>query len=121
MSKVLVIDDDRSVHVVVRKFLAESAEVLSASTAVEGIKMVATERPDVVLLDIQLPDTNGLAVFCEIHEIDRKLPVVFVTADAGSETAIEAMQLGAYDYISKPLEMHTFRSLVYRAVEMRSL
>ena len=121
MPTVLVIDDDRSVHVTTERFLNNLAEVISASTAEEGLRLAAEASPDVVLLDIQLPDTNGLAVFCQIHELDRRLPVIFITGEAGSETAIEAMQLGAYDYISKPIEVRAFQSLINRAIETRAL
>jgi two-component system nitrogen regulation response regulator GlnG len=76
---------------------------------------------DVVLLDIQLPDTNGLAVYCQIHAQDHRLPVIFITVEAGSDTAIEAMKLGAYDYVSKPLERISFRALVSRAIETREI
>ena len=121
MPKVLVIDDDRSVHLLVERCLSEVAEVASAMSAEEGVARVSELKPDVVLLDIQLPDTNGLAVFCQIHELDRRLPVIFITVEAGSETAIEAMQLGAYDYVAKPLEVKKLRELIDRAIEMRKL
>ena len=121
LAKILVVDDDRSVHLLVQKSLADIAKVISATTAQEGLGMVAEQSPDVVLLDIQLPDTNGLALFCQIHELDTRLPVIFITVDAGSETAIEAMQLGAYDYVGKPLRVQALRALVNRAITTRRM
>ncbi|WP_164102180.1 sigma-54-dependent transcriptional regulator [Candidatus Laterigemmans baculatus] len=121
LAKILVVDDDRSVHLLVQKSLADIAEVLSATTAQEGLRLVAEKSPDVVLLDIQLPDTNGLALFCQIHELDNRLPVIFITVDAGSETAIEAMQLGAYDYVGKPLRVQALVELVNRAITTRRM
>lgn len=121
LAKVLVVDDDRSVHLLVQKSLADVATVISATTAREGLNLVAEESPDVVLLDIQLPDTNGLALFCQIHELDNRLPVIFITVDAGSDTAIEAMQLGAYDYVGKPLRVQALVSLVSRAIATRRM
>lgn len=121
LAKILVVDDDRSVHLLVQKSLADIAEVISATTAQEGLRLVAEQSPDVVLLDIQLPDTNGLALFCQVHELDNRLPVIFITVDAGSETAIEAMQLGAYDYVGKPLRVQALASLVSRAITTRRM
>jgi len=122
MSLVLIIDDDRSVlHLVQRSLEKINIEVLSASSADEGLKLVQERHPDVVLLDILMPRMSGLEVFSRIHNLDRRLPVIFITADAGSETAIEAMQLGAYDYLAKPLELAKLNNLVLKALETRRL
>jgi two-component system nitrogen regulation response regulator GlnG len=122
MSRVLIIDDDRSVlHMVQHSLEKLQIEVLSASSADEGLKLVEEHRPDVVLLDILMPRMNGLEVFGKIHAIDRRLPVIFITAEAGSESAIEAMQLGAYDYLAKPLELSKLNNLVSKALETRRL
>ncbi len=120
--RVLVIDDDRSVLHLVQKSLERlEIDVYSAASADEGLKLVAELRPDVVLLDILMPRMSGLEVFQQIHTIDRRLPVIFITSDAGSETAIEAMQLGAYDYLAKPLDLAKLNDLVARALETRRM
>lgn len=119
LPKVLVIDDDRAVHLLVERALAGIASIVVSASASEGLQLVDSDKPDVILLDINLPDTNGLAVFCEIHEKDRRIPVIFITAGAGSDTAIEAMQLGGYDYVAKPLEVGKLRRLAERAIESR--
>ncbi|WP_153555164.1 sigma-54-dependent transcriptional regulator [Roseimaritima sediminicola] len=121
MPSVLVIDDDRSIHLLIRKALEPIAEVVSAERGDEGLEALATQKFDVVLLDIQLPDRSGLAVFCEIHERDRRLPVIFMTIEATSQTAIEAMQLGAFDYLAKPLGVEALRTLVQRAIDQRAM
>jgi len=122
MPLALIIDDDRSVlHMIQRSLDKLEIEVLSASSADEGLKLVEERHPDVVLLDILMPRMSGLDVFRKIHEVDRRLPVIFITADAGSETAIEAMQLGAYDYLAKPLELAKLNALVAKALETRRL
>ena len=101
----LVIDDDASVLSLFKKVFRDSpVDVLTASSAAEGLELVAQRRPDVVLLDIVLPDHSGLELFERIAAIDAKLPVIFITASGTSDTAIEAMKLGAYDYLVKPLE-----------------
>ncbi len=121
MATVLVIDDDRSIHVLARKALAGIVEVVSAETAQEGLSLLGKHDVDVVLLDILLPDTSGLAVFCQIHEVDRHLPVIFMTVEASSQTAIEAMQLGAFDYLAKPLSINPLQALISKALEIRAM
>ncbi|MGH7193778.1 MAG: response regulator, partial [Candidatus Saccharimonadales bacterium] len=103
MPTVLVIDDDRSVlHVVQKIFADPDFRVVTAKTAGEGVELLPGCQPDVVILDIMLPDRSGLETFQEVHRHDSKLPVIFITAGGTSETAIEAMKLGAYDYLVKP-------------------
>lgn len=122
MSKVLVVDDDRTVqHLISRAFEGESVEVLTAGTAREGLERIQADRPDVALLDIMLPEVTGLELFKEIQQIDSKLPVIFITAGGTSETAIEAMKLGAYDYLLKPLDLNRTKQLVRQALEIRRL
>src|SRR5436190_1582016 len=122
MPTVLVVDDDRTVtHLVERGLSEASISVVTAKSAEEGLSLVRSARPDVVLLDIMLPGATGLDVFHKPQEVDRRLPVIFITAGAGSETAIQAMQLGAYDYVAKPLDVAQLRSLVSKALETRRM
>jgi DNA-binding NtrC family response regulator len=122
MPTVLVVDDDRTVTHLVERALAEGPlSVVAARTAEEGLNLVRSTRPDVVLLDIMLPGSSGLEVFHQIQEVDRRVPVIFITAGAGSETAIQAMQLGAYDYVAKPLDVAQLRTLVAKALDTRRM
>ena len=122
MGAVLVVDDDRAVLRMVEKTMQRAGhEVLTARTAETGVDCVRDSRPDVVLLDIVLPGETGLSVFRRIQAVDRRLPVIFITAGAGSETAIQAMQLGAYDYVAKPLDADTLVALVNQAIEARRM
>src|SRR5215467_4858067 len=98
MPKLLVIDDEPSIlHAFRRAFRDPAMQLLTASTAAEGLALTLTSRPDVILLDIHLPDQSGLDTFRNIREIDARIPVIFITGHGTTETAIEAMQLGAYD------------------------
>ncbi|MCE9548545.1 MAG: sigma-54 dependent transcriptional regulator [Planctomycetia bacterium] len=120
MSYLLVIDDDRSIQrMVAHAFENSGTEVRAALTAEQGMEMIRASAPDAVLLDIQLPKTSGLEVFKEIRQIDRRLPVIFITSSDRSETAIEAMSLGAYDYVLKPLDLVKMVELVGKALETR--
>jgi two-component system, NtrC family, nitrogen regulation response regulator GlnG len=122
MPTLLVIDDEPSIlHAFRRAFSDPAVTVLTASTAGEGIDIVVQQRPDVVILDIHLPDQSGLEAFQRIHQIDARIPVVFITGHGTTDTAIEAMKLGAYDYLLKPLELVRLRELVGRALEISRL
>jgi DNA-binding NtrC family response regulator len=117
---VLVIDDDRSVlHIFKQVFKDTDLKLLTANTATEGLKNLAADTPDVVILDIMLPDQSGLETIEQIFRHDPKVPVIFITAGGTSDTAIEAMKLGAYDYLLKPLDYVKVRELVERALEIR--
>ncbi|KAA5542637.1 sigma-54-dependent Fis family transcriptional regulator [Roseiconus nitratireducens] len=121
MPKLLVIDDDRTVLAFAERLLSNIAEIETAATGADGLAKLRRGSFDAVLLDIQLPDQNGLAVYCEIKDFDRRIPVIFMTVEAASGTAIEAMQLGAYDYVAKPLAVEPLRDLVEKAIEQRQI
>jgi two-component system nitrogen regulation response regulator GlnG len=122
MPRVLVVDDDRTVlHLVQRSLEKLDLNVLTDTTADGALQTIAREKPDLVLLDVVLPRTTGLEIFHQIQQIDPRLPVIFMTAGAGSDTAIEAMRLGAFDYIAKPLDLPGLNQLVAKALETRRL
>ena len=122
MSSALIIDDDRTIlHLVEGTLSGIVRRIETASRGDEGLALCESMAPDVVLLDIDLPDQSGLDLLRKIREIDRRLPVIFITAGADSETTIEAMQLGAYDYLAKPLAVAKLQELVKRAANTRRL
>ncbi|MEZ6125068.1 MAG: sigma-54 dependent transcriptional regulator [Planctomycetaceae bacterium] len=122
MPLVVVIDDDRSVCEMVRRSLEkQQIEVISASSAEQGVSDVRKHAPDVVLLDIMLPNVSGLDVFQQVRELDRKLPIIFITSGTDSTTAIRAMQLGGFDYITKPLDLPALNDLVEQALDTRRM
>jgi two-component system nitrogen regulation response regulator GlnG len=122
MPKLLVVDDEPSIlHFFRRAFPAPDVTLLTAASAAEGLAAVERERPDVVVLDIDLAGESGLDLFRRVHELDPKIPVVFITGHGTADTAIEAMQLGAYEYLLKPLELDHLTDLVDRAFEIGRL
>ena len=122
MTKVLVIDDDRTVlHMIMRWCENTDITVVTAASAVDGQEAIRRERPDVLLLDIMLPELSGLDAYAAVRQMDSKLPVIFMTGHGSSEMAIESMKLGAYDYVQKPLEKAKLLDLIKRAAEMRRL
>jgi two-component system response regulator AtoC len=121
MPTLLAIDDDRSVlHLITHAFKDSPITVVTARDVNEGLDVVR-KGADVVLLDIMLPEISGLEAARKFQALDPKLPVIFITASGTSDTAIEAMKLGAYDYLLKPLDLPNLRDLVTRALEIRRL
>jgi two-component system nitrogen regulation response regulator GlnG len=122
MPTLLVIDDEASILYAFRRAYRDvNLTLLTASTAAEGLDVVARQQPDVVFLDINLPDQSGLETFSQIRRLDARIPVIFITGHGTTDTAIEAMKLGAYDYLLKPLELPQIRELVERALEISRL
>ncbi len=122
MPRLLVVDDDASIlHAFRRAFRDPEVTLLTAATAAEGLDLVARDRPDVVILDIHLPDQSGLEAFRHIREADARIPVILITGHGTTDTAIEAMKRGAFDYLIKPLELDALRELIGRAFEISRL
>jgi DNA-binding NtrC family response regulator len=120
MAHLLLIDDDPAVipEQVRQAFPAPRYRVVVAGTGAEGLKHVRGEAPDVILLDLRLPDQSGLDVYQQIRQIDARIPVIFVTLAKGADAAIEAMKQGAYDYLFKPLDLDQLRRVVGEALEV---
>jgi nitrogen regulation protein NR(I) len=122
MPRLLVIDDEESVRYSFASLFTNSqTEVLTAATAAEGLELFRRCTPDVVVLDLQLPDGFGLEVFQQIHEQRPKQPVIFITAHGTTQTAIEAMKNGAFDYLVKPLDLERLSQVIERAFEAARL
>lgn len=81
--------------------------------------MIEEEDPSVLLLDIFLPEHHGLELFRKVRAFNRKIPIIFITADTSSETAIQAMRAGAFDYLAKPLHVEQVRNLTMSALRAR--
>lgn len=122
MSVLLIVDDEPSIlHFFRRAFREPEISVVTASSAAEGIAQVSQAHPDVIILDINLGDDSGLNAFLRIRELDPKALVIFITGRGTTATAIEAMRLGAFDYLLKPLELEQVTELVHRACEISRL
>jgi nitrogen regulation protein NR(I) len=119
---VLVVDDEPSVHHLFRAVLdGAPADLLLARTGEDAMRIADGRDVALVFIDLVLPDRSGLEVFRLLHERDPRVLVVLMTSGGTSDTAIEAIKNGAYDYLLKPLDLASVRSLVSRAWEIRRL
>jgi nitrogen regulation protein NR(I) len=122
VAKLLIVDDEPNVLYSLQLGLeTEDLVVVTAPTAKLGLAAVAAEAPDVALVDVRLPDLSGLELFERIKEIDPHLPVIVATAFGETETAIEAMKRGAFEYLLKPVDLHHLRDVIAKAVELRRM
>lgn len=119
MQSLLVIDDEAPIlKAFERAFSNDNTTVLTAKTAAEGEATFLEAKPDVVVIDLSLPDTSGLECFKRLRELDPRVPVIFITGHGTVESAIEATKLGAYDYLFKPLELDEMRTLLDKAFNL---
>lgn len=122
MPTLLLVDDEPHLGYTFRRaFGDEGVTVRAVATVAEGIRQFEAEQPDVVVLDLQLPDGSGLEVFEAIRAIRPRTPVIFMTAHGTTQTAIEAMRHGAFDYLVKPVNFERLRDLLQRAFETARL
>ncbi len=121
-ASILVIDDEEIMREILETLLTrEGYAVRTAATAGEGLDLAKAMPFDAVILDVMLPDMNGIAALEEIRRIDEELPVLMITAFASVETAISAMKRGAFDYITKPFKNDEVLVVLNNATERRRL
>jgi len=122
VSTLLVVDDEESVRYSFRYVFEEGdVRVITAATAAEGLELARREHPDVVVLDLKLPDRSGLELFTDLQAEDLKRPVIIITAHGTADTAIEAMKGGAFDYLVKPVDLERLTQLLKRAFDAARL
>lgn len=118
---ILIADDEPSVRKSLGIILHKKYKILNAATGEEALAKVKEENIDLVLLDLKLPDMDGLEVLRQLKHVDKNLMAVVITAVKETKTAVEAMKIGAYDYIPKPFNVNELRALVDKALEKRAL
>jgi two-component system nitrogen regulation response regulator GlnG len=118
MSKLLLIDDEADVQYSFQRiFDSPEIELTTASSGEEGLKLIPKIKPDLVIMDIRMGGMNGLETLRRIREIDSKLLVILMTAYGTTQTAIEAMKLGAYDYLLKPFDIPKLKEIVHNTLK----
>jgi two-component system response regulator AtoC len=118
----LLIEDDKIMRVTLTDFLREkSHEVVACSFGADGITSFNKEEFSLVISDVMLPDMNGLAILKKIKEKDPNAAVIIITAYGTIKDAVEALKLGAFDYITKPFALEEFNLIINRALEVKEL
>ena len=119
--KILVIDDEKLLRWSIDQNLSkEGYRVFSAENGLEGLDLFYAEQPDIVLLDIHLPDISGLNVLESIKKEDNAI-VIMITAFGDIQTAVKTIKLGAYDFVEKPFNMEKLKILISKALETVTL
>ena len=118
MSKLLVIDDEADVQYSFQRiFDSPEIELTTASSGEEALRLIPKLKPDLVLMDVRMGGMTGLETLRRIRQADSKLLVILMTAYGTTQTAIEAMKLGAYDYLLKPFDVPRLKDLVAKALK----
>jgi DNA-binding NtrC family response regulator len=121
-SKILVVDDERMIRWSIQQALSKDGHSVAAvETGEEAVAQASDEMPDLVFLDITLPGIDGVEVLRRLKAIDPTVSVVMVTATEDLKTAVEAMRLGAYDYVSKPFDLDRLRVIAGNALDRHEL
>jgi DNA-binding NtrC family response regulator len=119
--RVLLIDDEPRVRASLKMVLEPTYDVITAEDAQEGLDLFRRESPNLVLLDVIMPGTDGLTVLQAMRAEDRSIPVIMLTGTKSVKTAVDAMKLGASDYLSKPFDVEELRIVVARTLESHDL
>jgi two-component system nitrogen regulation response regulator GlnG len=118
MSRLLLIDDEADVqYSFQRLFDSPEIELATASSGEEGLRLLPKFKPDLVIMDVRMGGMSGLETLKRMRQMDSKLLVILMTAYGTTQTAIEAMKLGAYDYLLKPFDVPKLRELIEQALK----
>src|SRR6185369_9038846 len=122
MAKILVVDDQDMMRDSLAAILArEGHEIIAANDGQAAISRLAGSKIDLVITDLKMPRMTGIELLAEVKKLKPDVPVVLMTAFASVQTAVEAMKLGAYDYIQKPFDGDEIKLLVDRTLEHNRL
>ena len=122
MTRLLVVDDEPSIqHAFTRAFRDTGIQVEQAGSAAQAVQMLADTSPDVVVLDVHLPDASGLETYHRLRKLDARVPVIMVTGHGTTDLAIQAISEGAFEYLLKPLDLSVLREVIDRAIRASRL
>ncbi len=121
-STILIVDDTQLIAESLKKALSrEGYDILTAATGREALQSYEENGPDLILLDVKLPDIDGIQVLQKIRQVDAKTPIIVMTAYSGIKGAVEAMKSGAYDYVAKPFDIDELKIIVARCLASRKV
>lgn len=117
MAAILVVDDDQSIITAFRRFLTdEGHQVLTAGSGPDALALLGSEQPQLVFMDVRMPGMSGLKALEEMRRDHPDLPIVIMTAYGTSQTSIDAIRAGAFDYLAKPLDLDDLRAVMAKAI-----
>lgn len=119
--KILIVDDEKNMRWALSKALKKEYEVYVAENGLEAIEQYNKVHPDIILLDIRMPKLNGIEVLKRIKETDALIPIIMITAHGDVKSAIEAMRIGALDYISKPFDIDELKIIIEKSLKYKSI
>ena len=118
--RILIVDDEGNVRrMLTTAFSLQGHETHCASNGEEALQQFADVPPDVVLMDIRMPEMNGLDALKAMRARQPRIPVILMTAYAEVETAVEALRSGAFDYVIKPFDLDELHLLIQRALQLQ--
>lgn len=117
MDKLLLVDDESDVQYSFRRLFEGELELATAGSGEEALKTIPRFKPDLVMMDIRMGGMTGLETLAKLRQLDAKVPVIMMTAHGTTQTAIEAMKLGAYDYLLKPFDIPRLKEIVFAALK----
>jgi len=121
MAEILVVDDDQSIAVAFERFLRhEGHEFTLASNAEDGLRLVEERHPSLVFMDVRMPGVDGLQALAMLRQRFPEVYVVIMTAHGTSQTSIDAMRAGAFEYVTKPLDLEELRAVIAHALSARA-
>ncbi|MCL2893325.1 acetoacetate metabolism transcriptional regulator AtoC [Brenneria tiliae] len=120
--RILIVDDEESVRrMLTAVFSNEGHQVICAGDGRRAIALYQEQLPDIVLMDIRMPNVSGIDALKRMRAIQQDIPIILMTAYAAVETAVEALRLGAFDYVIKPFELDELKLLMSRALQLRDM
>ncbi|MBU0559725.1 MAG: sigma-54 dependent transcriptional regulator [Bacteroidetes bacterium] len=120
--RILIVDDDKSICFAFKKtFDSNEFEVIDKNSGTEALNFLKIDSVDVIFMDITMPDIGGLDVTKKIREENILTPIIIITGMGDLNTAVQAMKLGAFDYLTKPLDIEKLRITARRAIEMKEM
>lgn len=120
--RILIVDDEDNVRrMLSTAFALQGYETHCANNGRTAIQLFADISPDTVLMDIRMPEMDGINALKEIRRRDNRTPVILMTAYAEVETAVEALRCGAFDYVIKPFDLDELNLIIQRALQLQSM
>ena len=120
MAKILIVDDEEKICFAFKEFVKELGhDAFTASTAPDAMEKFHTFKPEIIFLDIRLPGESGISLLKKIKQMDRKVSVVIMTAFSTMDTTIDAVKLGAYEYLTKPVDLDQVEDIIKRILRPR--